>query len=54
MEAKSIYESIGMEHVVRERQVECYQCDKLVPYLFPDSRCKDCTRITPEELTGGD
>ena len=54
MEAKSIYESIGMEHVVRERQVECYQCEKIVPYLFPDGRCKDCTRITPDELTGGD
>ena len=54
LEAISIYESIGMEHVVRERQLECYQCEKLVPYLFPDSRCKDCTRITPDELTGGD
>ena len=30
----------------------CYQCDKPVKYLFPDSRCKDCTRITPEELVG--
>lgn len=28
----------------------CYQCDLPVNYLFPDSRCKDCTRITPEEM----
>ena len=54
MEAINIYESIGMKHVVRERQVECYQCEKIVHYLFPDGRCKDCTRITPDELTGGD
>ena len=30
----------------------CYQCDKDVSYLFADSRCKDCTRLTPEEVTG--
>ena len=30
----------------------CYQCDKLVDWLAPDSRCPKCTRITPEELTG--
>ena len=35
-------------------EVVCYQCEKIVPYLFPDGRCKDCTRITPDELTGGD
>lgn len=28
----------------------CYQCDALTDYLFPDSRCIDCTRILPEEL----
>lgn len=33
---------------------ECYECGTVVPYLFPDSRCKNCTRITPDELTGGD
>lgn len=33
---------------------ECYQCEKMVPHLFMDSRCKDCTRISPDELTGGD
>jgi len=32
----------------------CYQCEKPVFYLFDDSRCKDCTRLTPEEMTGGD
>ncbi len=30
----------------------CYQCDKRVNYLFDDSRCKDCTRLTREELEG--
>lgn len=36
------------------KQFECYQCEKVVPYLFPDSRCASCTRISPDELTGGD
>ena len=31
---------------------ECYQCEKKVPYLFADSRCKDCTRLTPAEVKG--
>ena len=30
----------------------CYQCEKEVNYLFEDSCCKDCTRLTPEELLG--
>ena len=30
----------------------CYQCDKQVDYLFEDGRCKDCTRLTPEEVKG--
>jgi|GEM_PF-4331755 len=30
----------------------CYQCEKRVSYLFDDSRCKDCTRLTPEEVQG--
>lgn len=30
----------------------CYQCEEECNYLFPDARCKDCTRITPEELRG--
>ncbi len=30
----------------------CYQCEKEVAYLFEDSRCKDCTRQTPEEVRG--
>ena len=30
----------------------CYQCEKAVRYLFDDSRCKDCTRLTPEEMRG--
>lgn len=31
---------------------ECYQCEKPVPYLFDDSRCKDCTRLTVSEIRG--
>lgn len=31
----------------------CYQCDRPTAYLFPDSRCGDCTRLTPEEVAGG-
>ena len=30
----------------------CYQCDKEVAYLFDDARCKDCTRLTREEIEG--
>ena len=30
----------------------CYQCDKPVNYLFADGRCKDCTRLTIEEVRG--
>lgn len=28
----------------------CYQCDKPVEWLAPDSRCADCTRLVPGEL----
>lgn len=30
----------------------CYQCDKATKWLAPDSRCGDCTRLTPEEVQG--
>ena len=30
----------------------CYQCDKATEGLAPDSRCVDCTRLTPEEVQG--
>ena len=30
----------------------CYQCDKEVQWLAPDSRCGDCTRLTPEQVRG--
>lgn len=30
----------------------CYQCDKAVEWLAPDSRCGDCTRMTVEEVSG--
>lgn len=26
----------------------CYQCNAKVNYLFPDSRCSECTRTNPE------
>ena len=35
-----------------ETTFTCYQCLKTVKYLFDDSRCKDCTRMTPEEVRG--
>jgi len=30
----------------------CYQCERDTDYLFEDSRCADCTRLTPEEVVG--
>jgi len=30
----------------------CYQCEQIVSYLFPDSRCKDCCQLTREEIEG--
>lgn len=30
----------------------CYQCDKHVMWLAPDSRCIRCTKYTPEEIRG--
>lgn len=30
----------------------CYQCDKRSIWLAEDGRCKDCTRLTPEEVRG--
>ena len=30
----------------------CYQCDKATEWLAPDSRCGECTRLTPEEVQG--
>lgn len=35
-----------------ERIITCYQCDKIVTWLAPDSRCGDCTRLTPDEVRG--
>jgi hypothetical protein len=32
--------------------MRCYQCDEEVKWLAPDSRCGDCTRLTPEEVQG--
>lgn len=30
----------------------CYQCERETAYLFADSRCCDCTRLTVQEVTG--
>jgi hypothetical protein len=34
----------------RPATLRCYQCDRLVPWLAPDSRCTRCTRCTAEEI----
>ena len=33
-------------------QPRCYQCAQQSDYLFPDARCKDCTRQTVEDVVG--
>ena len=30
----------------------CYECESPCHYLFDDSRCSRCTRLTPEEVAG--
>lgn len=30
----------------------CYECSTKSHYLFPDGRCKTCTRLTTEEVRG--
>jgi hypothetical protein len=35
-----------------EFKPSCYECEKTVNYLFEDGRCKDCTRLTIEEVRG--
>ena len=30
----------------------CYECGRAVSWLAGDGRCKDCTRLTPEEVGG--
>jgi hypothetical protein len=32
--------------------MKCYQCDEVTNWLAPDSRCGNCTRLTPEEIQG--
>jgi hypothetical protein len=31
---------------------KCYECEQESDYLFDDSRCKTCTRMTPDEVVG--
>lgn len=33
-----------------DNKLRCYECDRLVNWLAPDSRCKKCTRMLPEEI----
>lgn len=42
--------AVGSAEARAERTKTCYQCDRPVTWLAPDSRCGDCTRLTPEEL----
>ena len=35
---------------IKQDIVTCYECDKEVLHLFDDSRCGQCTRLTPEEV----
>lgn len=30
----------------------CYQCEEETEWLAPDSRCGQCTRLTPEQVKG--
>ena len=47
--------NIRREINIRESEMKvCYQCDKVVPHLFADARCKDCTRLTREEIEGAE
>lgn len=36
----------------RDSKTLCYQCDRMVTWLAPDGRCKDCTGWTPGALRG--
>ncbi len=49
------YSGLCIEFVIDKRSeslMKCYRCDKGVSWLAPDSRCKDCTGYTPEEVRG--
>jgi hypothetical protein len=41
---------IGFVDLTPIKDLTCYQCEKPVKWLAPDSRCKDCTGYTPEDL----
>ena len=49
-----IYRSlrVNFTQVERWEMTTCYQCEKECNYLFDDSRCWECTRLTPEEVRG--
>ena len=49
-------ENMGYEYHTPEypgdRLKPCYNCGKDVRWLADDSRCKDCTRLTPDDVLG--
>lgn len=47
-----IYHELKLRGAAPAFQFECYQCGTPVHWLSLDSRCKHCTRLTPEEITG--
>jgi len=49
---KALHECAWTEDQIASKNKTCYQCDKTCGYLFPDGRCGDCTRYTPEEIKG--
>ena len=44
----------GLRWAVGEKDphTTCYQCERTTDYLSYDSRCDDCTKVTPEEMRG--
>ena len=42
------------EHYGEADKKICYECLEDCNYLFDDGRCHKCTRLTVEEVTGGD
>ena len=51
-EESTIYHQLKIEGAAQAFQFECYQCHAPAMWLAGDSRCKDCTRLSPEEVAG--
>lgn len=41
-----------LEQQERAAMKTCYECGKPAMWLAPDSRCSDCTRLTPDQVRG--